>query len=318
MYTSIIIPTYNRYDQLLVTLQALATQTYPDDKFEVIVVDDGSTDDTSQLATASFPFHFVYLIQANQGATKARNLGANHSHGDLLIFMDDDIELMPETVAALVHKQEEYSQTIVLGTLIAEDSQTEFVSSTKSLPTTNETIDQVVEFTECFTGLLCVEVAVFKQLGMFQDPTGGWPNWDDVDFGYRAWLAGYQLLCAATAPAIHHDASSISIQSVSYRWYRASKSAVRLFRKYPDIQSYLPMFADKTPIDWKDDSARLIARKLLRIPASSQLALWIMEQMVIPLERSGGADIMLHALQRWIIGGYIFCGYRDGLREELN
>src|SRR5829696_3704016 len=88
---SIIIPTYNRKDLLRETLNSLAQQTYPSNHFEVIIVDDGSTDGTAAIAAEAFPFILRYFWQSNQGDASARNLGAQQSQADILVFLDDDI-----------------------------------------------------------------------------------------------------------------------------------------------------------------------------------------------------------------------------------
>jgi glycosyltransferase involved in cell wall biosynthesis len=73
---SIVVPSYNRRDGLGRLLDALARQTYPLDGFEVVVVDDGSTDGTAEYLAALRPaFPFRFLQQANQGPAAARNLG---------------------------------------------------------------------------------------------------------------------------------------------------------------------------------------------------------------------------------------------------
>jgi hypothetical protein len=75
------------------------------------------------------------------------------------------------------------------------------------------------------------------------------------------------------------------------------------------------MFYDKTPIIWGQDPPRLIARKLIRSMVSSRPVLWSMEQIVNALEKSYPASTILPTLYHYIIGGYIFQGYREGLRK---
>ena len=92
MEASIVIPTYNKKKFLDLTLASLINQTYPADKFEVIIINDGSSDDTHQLSSAAthFPFRLVYLNQENSGRSAARNAGILKAEGKTIIFIDDD------------------------------------------------------------------------------------------------------------------------------------------------------------------------------------------------------------------------------------
>ena len=113
---SIIIPTYNRADALRAALETIGRQTYPLGAIETIVIDDGSTDSTSQVAASAYPCMPRYIRQANRGSTTARNTGANESHGDVLIFLDDDILIEPGFVGGLVHEHETQPRVVGLGT----------------------------------------------------------------------------------------------------------------------------------------------------------------------------------------------------------
>ena len=84
---SVVIPTYNRLATLRRTLQALAQQTHGD--YEVIVVDDGSTDGTADVVPVEFP-GVAYMRQANRGPAAARNRGIEAARGEVVAFTDDD------------------------------------------------------------------------------------------------------------------------------------------------------------------------------------------------------------------------------------
>jgi glycosyltransferase involved in cell wall biosynthesis len=90
-----VIPTRNRVELLARTLSALEAQDYPADRFEVFVVDNGSTDGTVDMVRQVQSLTRVnlhYLTGANRGPAPARNLGAQHASGDLLAFTDSDCE----------------------------------------------------------------------------------------------------------------------------------------------------------------------------------------------------------------------------------
>lgn len=89
---SIILPTYNRKEQLTQAINGLENQSFDKDEFEVIVISDGSTDGTHEyLNELKTDLNFKWLQQANQGAAATRNNGISHATGDIVLFIDDDI-----------------------------------------------------------------------------------------------------------------------------------------------------------------------------------------------------------------------------------
>lgn len=93
MTVSAVIPTLNRAEPVLRALASVHTQTRPPD--EIIVVDDGSTDDTARRVRAAFP-EVVYLHQDNRGVSAARNRGVSAAGGEWIAFLDSDDEWRPE------------------------------------------------------------------------------------------------------------------------------------------------------------------------------------------------------------------------------
>jgi len=90
---SIIIPTYNNHDELNNALCSIEKIDYPAENFEVIVVDDGSNDDTGAYV-ADFmdksKFSLVYVYQENRGPAAARNVGIHKAKGDYILIIDSD------------------------------------------------------------------------------------------------------------------------------------------------------------------------------------------------------------------------------------
>lgn len=90
---SVVIPTFNRAPFLKVALQSILQQTLP--PHEVIVVDDGSTDETKVLCHTEFPtVHYIY--QENRGVAAARNLGIRQAKGEWVAFLDSDDAWTPK------------------------------------------------------------------------------------------------------------------------------------------------------------------------------------------------------------------------------
>jgi len=90
---SVIVPTYNRAQQLPRALDSILCQSCSPK--EIIVVDDGSTDETSALMTSEYP-EIVFIQQQNTGVSSARNVGIKRASGDWIAFLDSDDEWLPE------------------------------------------------------------------------------------------------------------------------------------------------------------------------------------------------------------------------------
>lgn len=321
MQISVIIPTYNRKDSLIKLLRSLSHQSMATDRYEVIVVDDGSPNYPPEDSDERYPYSLVYLKQENQGATIARNNGALKSQGQILVFIDDDVTISPRVLEALSEVCARDPKVIALGWLDTCNTKDESTFSKVAVSLDNKDLNRFKvadgneNFVECNTQLLAIRRHDFFELGMFQDPTGGWPNWDDVDLGYRAHQAGYQFIRVGDAKGKHWDNSLSDIGSTSQRWYRASKSVVQLFQKYPELQSLIRMYGDKTPVRWGNDPPGLIARKMLRALVSSKAIVELLEIVVGMIEKYFPNPKLLLPLYRWIFGAYMYQGYQEGLRE---
>jgi glycosyltransferase involved in cell wall biosynthesis len=79
------------------------------------VVDDGSSDGTREIETEAFPFTLRYYWQSNQGDAAARNLGAQQSKADILVFLDDDIVIEPSYLTYLLQAHDTRQNKIVVG-----------------------------------------------------------------------------------------------------------------------------------------------------------------------------------------------------------
>jgi glycosyltransferase involved in cell wall biosynthesis len=97
---SAIIPTYNRSRDLRIAVGTALAQTYPASALEIIVVDDGSTDDTAEVVRREFGDRVRYLNKPNGGVSSARNHGMAAAKGDYLALLDSDDEWLPTHVEA--------------------------------------------------------------------------------------------------------------------------------------------------------------------------------------------------------------------------
>lgn len=116
MLFSVVVPTYNRVRLLSGALKSVWRQQFKD--YEIIVIDDGSTDDT-QAHLQKFGNKIRYIRQANRGPGAARNVGAQEATGDYVAFLDSDDLWFPWTLDVFAWAIRKYrSPTIIAGQLV--------------------------------------------------------------------------------------------------------------------------------------------------------------------------------------------------------
>src|SRR5215467_12434680 len=116
MLVSVVIATHNRKHSLLRLLTALSRQCFAPESYEVIVVNDGSEDGTDEvLATLDVPYLIRIVRQRNQGQAAARQQGAVNATGEILLFLDDDMDVCPELLAEHVKIHKQNQKAVVLG-----------------------------------------------------------------------------------------------------------------------------------------------------------------------------------------------------------
>ncbi len=313
----VIIPTYNRKESLLRILDSLSRQTYPVERFEVIVVDDGGSDGTEAVAQNAFPFPLRYVRQENQGDAVARNRGAQEAQGEILQFLDDDIVTAPDFISAIVLEHSLSDTLVVIGNLLTmpSSSPTVFEQVTTATQRERNHVSGEIDFTELLSGVLSLRRKYYLSLGMMQPVVqSGSSVWCDVEFAYRARVQGFAFRRCGDAIAYHDDYALRDLRISCQRAKRAASTGIDLFQRHPELRAHLPSLQDKGPIAWRQDPSALILRKLVRQLASSSPIMWTMERTVPFLERRGPASKLLALLYRWIISGYIYHGYREGLR----
>ena len=270
----------------------------------------------------TYPYLTHYIRQKNQGSAIARNTGVKNARGNLLVFTDDDIWLNSEYVIGLFEDHQKFDRIIGMGTFLPffPENPTLFAQIyADNNRGAYEQSGEFVDFTACVTNNLSVRKEDFYKIGAMQDVAGDGPTWwRDVDFGYRAHQLGFRFRRSGEAHCIHCDYSSVDLQSVCKRAEKVSFMVHALNKKYLGIQNYLPMFTDKRPVKWGLDQPRLIARKLVRKVSSSGPALSSLELITRLIESRYPNPRLLHPLYRWVIGAYIYRGYRQGLKEYGN
>jgi glycosyltransferase involved in cell wall biosynthesis len=210
---SVVIPARNAASCLSRVLGALGLQTAPRSRFEVVVVDDASTDDTSGVVRASGIARLVALRE-RRGVAAARNLGAADSRGALLAFLDADCVPGREWVERGIAELAREETDLLAGHI---DMETGGRPSVVDLLAIGHDFDQQRYAAEGFSagGNLWVRRAVFEELGGFRgDLLYGD---EDREFALRARARGASLRYVPSVVVAHPPRGAVELARRSYR-----------------------------------------------------------------------------------------------------
>ena len=200
-FVSVIIPVYNDVDRLTKCLKALSFQTYFKDCYEVIVVDNGSSEN---LETVQCIFQDVLLLKEDRpGSYCARNRGIESAKGEILAFTDSDCIPDIEWIEKGVHMLVSTPNCGLVGgkiELFFKDPESPLaVEIYESVHAFNQK-NMIENYQHCTTANLFTFKKVFDDVGFFNDTlkSGG-----DVDWGKRVYSNGYKQIYAENACVAH-------------------------------------------------------------------------------------------------------------------
>lgn len=238
---SVIIPTYNRKETLLRCLDALNNQTYSFRKFEVIVIDDGGNDGTSEIQnTKNYNFDFAYLWQENSGPATARNKGIEAARGEYILIINDD------TIAAAnliekhleIHKHLQNTKAAVLGTFdyVPESKIKPFVYFLSVSPMVFAypimKTDNFYNYRFFWTCNISIKKQALIDAGMFDEDFNE-PMVEDTELGYRLEKMGYKVYYSDKARAMHDH--TLTPEGFARRQKMSGRNVVKLFKKHPEL-----------------------------------------------------------------------------------
>jgi glycosyltransferase involved in cell wall biosynthesis len=236
---TIVIPTYQRKEVVLSSVRTLSLQERAQ-SFEVVVVDDGSTDGSAAaLRELELGFEMTVIEQPNQGSAAARNRGAAVARGKLLLFLDDDMEAHPCLLKEHARSHLEGADVVFGHIPLHPDSPSSFLAASvgawaeERLQSLIER-DGRLELTDFLTGQMSLRRDAFMHLGGFDASftRGGSFGGADFDFGRRLVNAGYKM--TFNADAISWQRYMVSPRRYLRQWRDNGRARVMLARRYPD------------------------------------------------------------------------------------
>lgn len=223
-FISVIIPVYNGAEFLPACLEALSASDYK--LFEIIVIDDGSTDDSARIAFEKGA-SVISSERRQSGPAAARNLAAGKAKGDVLLFVDADVVVKKETLSKVARRFFDQPKIAALfGSYDDAPGAPNFLSQYRNLLHHFVHQNSGAEASTFWAGLGAIRKNVFMQIGGFDCEKYSVPSIEDIELGARLRRAGYRILLAKEIQAKHlkkWSAASILRTDVFCRAYPWSK-----------------------------------------------------------------------------------------------
>lgn len=191
---SVIIPVYNGALTITPVIEALYRSNFKD--FETVVVHDCSTDNSAEVLhelNEKYPFR-LFEFPENRGVSKARNTGAREARGEIILFIDADCIVLPDTIGHCVETLRQGDSICVGGAYTSEPWDQDFFSNFQSLYIHH--VETKVEHPDYIaTHCMAIRKQVYDEFGGFKEDyfIGHAASVEDVELSHRLISAGHQL-----------------------------------------------------------------------------------------------------------------------------
>lgn len=200
-FISVIVPVYNGKNFLHRSLDALFASDYP--KFEVIVVDDGSTDESAEISRQKGAT-VMQSERRQSGPAAARNLAAKKAKGEILLFVDADVVVKTDTISKVADRFAKDAEISALfGSYDDKPSEQNFLSQYKNLQHHFVHQNSNPQASTFWAGLGAVRRDVFHSIGGFDCKRFEIPSIEDIELGVRLHGAKHRILLDRNIQAKH-------------------------------------------------------------------------------------------------------------------
>ena len=209
---SVVVATYNRSDIISTTFRHLAAQTLDPSQYEVIVVDDGSTDDTEERIRTiqpDLPYKLTYLKHPNRGVSYTQNRGIKASSAPIVCLIADDIHLAPHALQAHLvdHERNPEPNMAILGKVIQSPKLTQSIFLKVWDPFRFSELEnkREVSYLSFFACNISCKKDFLLRNGLFNETLvehGAYAH-EDVELGYRLAMKGLRILYNKNALGYH-------------------------------------------------------------------------------------------------------------------
>lgn len=261
---SVVIPTYNRREILSRTLPTIWQQDFPPDQYEVIVVVDGSTDGTAaMLRSLNPPCAFRVLEQPNRGQAAARNAGWRAARGELILFLDDDMQCNRSLIREHASAHDCPEPLVIFGPVPLSLDSLDSPATQAWQANSDAVLSRLSRHPEPLWpddihvgSNASLPRSILARCGGFDESFSR--MYEDTELGLRLWKMGVRFRYQPLALACHLYLKSPD-ELVSDKFWKG-KHDVLLSRKHPEYRPYAYFARQPNGALWKRAARSLAAR----------------------------------------------------------
>jgi GT2 family glycosyltransferase len=277
---SLVIPTYQRRASLLRALAALRTQTMSPAEYEVVVVIDGSTDGTVEAVSClETPYRLRTVAQSNRGRAAARNVGIDAAAGELIVFLDDDMEASVGLLEAHWRAHAESGRRAVVGAapiVFAPGAPPLLDYKARGFRLRLATLGSPgfrLRFRDVYAGNLSIRRDLLLEVGAFDEAFSIYGH-EDYELALRLAQAGVELVFSPEAVAHQHYEKTFA--GLAGDGIERGRTAVLLAGKHPEVAEQLKLGTfERETRKWRALRSSLLAFTRL-FPITSRLVIVFM------------------------------------------
>jgi glycosyltransferase involved in cell wall biosynthesis len=311
---SVVIPTWNRADLLALTLDKIQNQTVPRDFYEVIVIDNESSDHTQAvLEQKSRTFsNLKAFSQSKRGAAATRNIGIRAAKGEIVLFIDDDILAEPNLIEAHWKYHQTHPGSSIVGGVVTpwKDCTDPFLRYLRDRGIFNpySIACGPMDFSYYHTGNVSTPRAVLNDVGGFNEQFAIY-GMEDIELGYRIERHGSRIMHGPEAKALHQYYPTC--QQFIQRCEQAGYSLGKMIELHPELRSRFVESGKRT-------------RLLKRVHVLYQLFSTASSPLIKALGHweskrgTGRVSTVLDAHYYWAVRYHFFLGYNQYTRDARN
>jgi glycosyltransferase involved in cell wall biosynthesis len=219
MYISVVVATYNRRELLEKCIRSLFEQSYSKDDYEIIIVDDGSTDNTQALVNelkSLSPSPLKYIKQDNGGPSSARNKGVKNATGQIIAFIDSDAIADSKWLESIANSFKNNDVAGVGGRIIPYGT-VETPFSTLIEIKDNFSASSNIAYKKCDL----LDVGLFDETLICNE---------DTDLSYRITQSGKKIISSRNA-IVYHPSRQKSMKEILRLFYRGEDNRIRVYEQ---------------------------------------------------------------------------------------